>query len=103
MYVAQVGVDVRLWVDWGALGRLGRVVAWWRWAGRGEHGRGGRCGVAAGVGWLLGKRGTDMRRAWGGHRVGMGCRGFMQREEGLGAMRMCGGDELHGAFVCAKQ
>ena len=84
MYVAQVGVGVRLWVDWGALGRLGRVVAWWRWAGCGEHGRAGRWGVAAGVGRMLGRRWTDMGRAWGGHRVGMGCKGFMPRGGRLG-------------------
>ena len=75
MYVAQVGVGVRLWADLGAFGRHGRVVAWWRWAGCGGHRRGGLWGVAAGVGRMLGRRGTDMGRAWGGHRVGMGCRG----------------------------
>ena len=84
MYVALVGVGVRFWADLGALGRQGRLVAWWRWAGCGEHGRGGRWGVAAGVGRMLGRRGTDMGRAWGGHRVGMGCRGVYAKGGGPG-------------------
>ena len=103
MYVAQVGVGVRFWADLVALGRQG---AWW-------HGGGGldvgSTGVEAVGVWrrVWGGCWAGVGRIWVGHGAGIGwawdAGGFMPRGEGLGWMRMCGCDGLHGAIFCIKQ
>ena len=94
---------------------LGFGLIWGHWGGRGAwwHGGGGldvgSTGVEAVGVWrpVWGGCWAGVGRIWVGHGAGIGwawdAGGFMPRGEGLGAMRMCGGDGFHGAIFCTKQ